>query len=179
MRLACAVLTMVAASPLAAASLDSPTAARARFIARHRCAVVERLDGLHRRGGVDDSHDRFIIVALHGEPQHYVQCIFHDRDTRMFCEASSGAYGPTGAGQLRLGPSEQAALRALGYVQASLRDNFARDIGIGDPPDVTIAADLMLAALYDGYGGGPGSEIEIRGPSHGDDLRAACGTPES
>jgi hypothetical protein len=114
MRWARAVLLMTVTSSLAAAS-------RARFIARHRCALVERRETLHQRGPVEDSRDRFIIVALRGARQRYVQCIFHDRDTRMYCEASSGAHGPTGEGQLQLGPTERAALNALGYAQASPR----------------------------------------------------------
>ena len=96
----------------------------------------------------------------------------------MYCEASSGAHGPTGEGRLQWGPTERAALNALGYAQASPRESSARDGAIGDPPDVTIAADLMLAALRDGYGAGPGSVIEIQAPS-GDDPIAACGTPAS
>ena len=178
MRWVCAVLVITVTSPLAAADLGSTAASRARFIARHRCAIAERLEIMHKRGLVEESRDRFIIVALRGAPQRYVQCIYHDRDTRMFCEASSGAYGPTGEGRLRLDPAERAALNALGYVQASPRKNFAREVEIGDPPDVTIAADLMLAALHDGYGAGPGSVIEIQAPS-GDDPIAACGTPAS
>jgi len=178
MRWACAVLMITVTSPLAATDMGGAAASRARFIARHRCAIVERLEIMHQRGPVETSRDRFIIVALRGAPQRYVQCIFHDRDTRMFCEASSGAYGPTGEGRLQLGPAERAALNALGYVQTSPRKNFARDVAIGDPPDVAIAADLMLAALHDGYGAGPGSVIEIQAP-YGDEPVATCGTPAS
>ncbi|WP_267421838.1 hypothetical protein [Methylobacterium sp. GC_Met_2] len=178
MHWACAVLMITVTSPLAAADLSDTAASRTRFIARHRCAIVEHLEIMHQRGPIEESRDRFIIVALRGAPQRYVQCIFQDRDTRMFCEASSGAYGPTGEGRLQLGPPERAALNALGYVQASPSKNSARDVVIGDPPDVTIAADLMLAALHDGYGAGPGSVIEIQAPS-GDDPVVACGTPAS
>ncbi|MEL6060484.1 MULTISPECIES: TY-Chap domain-containing protein [unclassified Methylobacterium] len=178
MRRACVLFLMAATSPLAAVDPGGTAATRARFIARHRCAIVARLDAMHRRGPVGESRDRFIIVALRGERQRYVQCIFHARDTRMFCEASSGAYGPAGDGRLRLGAAEQAALRALGYVQASPRENFARDVEMGDPPDFTIVADQMLSALHDGYGARPESVIEITAP-HGGDPGAICNTPES
>ena len=178
MRWARAVLLMTVTSPLAAADFGGAATSRARFIARHRCALVERLETMHLRGLVEDSRDRFLIVTLRGAPQRDVQCIFHDRDTRMFREASSGTHGPTGEGWLQLGPTKRAALNALGYVQASPRENFARDVAIGDPPDVTIAADLMRAALHDGHGAGPGSVIEIRAP-YGDDSVAACGAPAS
>lgn len=69
-------------------------------------------------------------------------------------------------------------MRALGYVQASTNENFARHIGLGDPPDLTVAADLMLATLYDGYGARPGSVIEVLAP-YGDNPAAPCGMPVS
>ncbi|MCJ2068609.1 hypothetical protein MKK75_07315 [Methylobacterium sp. J-030] len=178
MRWFCALLMVAATSPLAAANLGGTTASRARFIARHRCAIVERLDAMHRPGAVEDGRNRFIVVALHAEPQRYVQCIFEDPDTRMLCEASSGAYGPAGDGRLKLDASARAALQALGYVQASPRENFSRSVELGHPPDFAIAADLMLAALHDSYGARPDSVIEIQAP-HGGDPVAACRTPES
>lgn len=178
MRRVCAVMMVAATSSPAVADPDS-TANRMGFIARHRCAVVARLAAMHRRGPGEEAPNRFIILRLRGEPQRYVQCMFEDlRDSRMICEASSGAYGPTGQGQLRLGASERAALRALGYVQAAARENFARPVELGDPPDLTIAADLMLAALYDGYGARPGRVIELWS-SYGDAPVVPCGTPTS
>lgn len=173
----CAVI-MMATSPLLAAERDSAAATRVRFTARHRCAIVERLDLIHRRGPVEESRNRFIVIALRDQPQRYVQCIFEDRDTRMFCEASSGAYGPTGPERLQLNPSELAALRTLGFIQDNPNENFARSIELGDPPDVGIAADLMLVALHDAYGARAGSAIDITAPN-GRDPVGSCGTPES
>lgn len=178
MRRLCAVMVMAATSSAAAAQHDS-TANRMGFIARYRCAVVERLEALHRRGPGEDALYRFIVLRRRGEPQRYVQCLFEGRrHTRIICEASSGAYGPTGQGRLRLSASDRAALRALGYVQATARDNFARHVELGDPPDLAIAADLMLAALYDGYGARAGQGIEVLA-SDGDDPAVPCGTPTS
>jgi hypothetical protein len=178
MRWGCALMIVASASPLAAADLDGGASTRSRFIAQHRCAIVERLEIIHLRGPVEQSRDRFIVVALRGEPQRYVQCIFHDRDRQMFCEASSGAYGPAGRGRFGLDPSARAALYALGYVQADPRKNLTRDITLGDPPDVGIATDLMLGALHDGYGARPGSVIEITAPL-GENRVLKCGTPVS
>ncbi|MCJ2090434.1 hypothetical protein MKK88_31305 [Methylobacterium sp. E-005] len=165
-------------SSLAAAEDGGMAASRSRFIAQYRCALAARLEEMHRRGPVEESRGRFIILALRDEPQRYVQCLFHDRDTRMLCEASSGAYGPTGKGRLHLEPAARSALRALGYVQASPRESFAREVELGDPPDVAIAAELMLAALHDGHGARPGSAMKVSVPP-GDDPDAACGTPTS
>ncbi|XYD10642.1 hypothetical protein R1A27_09355 [Methylobacterium sp. NMS12] len=166
--------TLVLAATSALAAPDS----RAQFIRENRCAVAERLDAIHRHGPVDVSRDRFIVVALHGQEQRYVQCIFQDRDTRMFCEAASGAYGPPGGSRLRLDATARAALAALRYVQADPAENFARLVELGTPPDLGIAADLMLAALHDAYGARPGDVLDIEAPYGGTPGRG-CGTPES
>lgn len=178
MRRVCLIAMLVATSALSAAAGDSTSISRSRFIARHRCAVVERLDLIHRKGPIDESRDRFIILSPRGEPQRYVQCMFEDRDTRMLCEASSGAYGPIGHGRLRLDASARAALEALGFVQASPREDYVRHVELGHPPDVAIAADVMLTALHDGFGARPGSPIEIWVPYGGDPVEP-CGTPVS
>ncbi|MCJ2142026.1 hypothetical protein [Methylobacterium sp. E-066] len=139
---------------------------------------MARLDAIHRRGPIETSRDRFIVVALRDRPMHYVQCIFQPFDTAMLCEASSGAYGPGAPGQpaFQLHPRSQAALHALHFVQADARENFSRTVILGDPPDVGIAAELMLAALYDAYGAEPDSAIAIMAPRGGG---AGCGTPTS
>ena len=166
--------TWALAVPVAAGDAES----RAWFVREKRCAVAERLAAIHSSGPIDVSRDRFIVVAPHGQPQRYVQCIFQDRDTRMFCEAASGAYGPPGQRRLRLDASARQALSALGYVQADPAENFARAVDLGAPPDLDIAADLMLATLHDVYGARPGAVLDIEAP-HGGRPGRGCGTPES
>lgn len=171
-----AVALLIAAfaeAPPGSGQARSGLSPRGAFIRQHRCEVVARLDAIHRRGPVETSRDRFIVVALRDRPMHYVQCIFQPFDTVMLCEASSGAYGKTG---FRLQAQSQAALRALQYAQADGEANFSRTVSLGDPPDVGIAADLMLAALYDAYGAEPDSAIEITAPRGGG---GGCGTPTS
>ena len=139
---------------------------------------MARLDAIHRRGPIETSRDRFIVVGLRDQPMHYVQCIFEPYDTEMLCEASSGAYGPSASGQpaFQLHARSRAALHALHFIQADARENFLRSVFLGDPPNVGIAADLMLAALYDAYGAEPDSAISITAPRDGG---AQCGTPTS
>jgi hypothetical protein len=173
-----AMLVLATSPALAAPAAAGDPGTRAPFIREHRCAVVERLDAIHRRGPVDVSRDRFIVVAPHGQAQRYVQCIFQDRDTRMFCEAASGAYGPPGRRRLRLDATARQALAALGYVQADPAENFSRLVELGSPPDTGIAADLMLAALHDAYGARPGDILDIEDP-HGGTPGRGCGAPES
>ncbi|MHC2105093.1 hypothetical protein [Methylobacterium sp. CM6246] len=114
-----AVALLIAAfaeAPPGSGQARSGLSPRGAFIRQHRCEVVARLDAIHRRGPVETSRDRFIVVALRDRPMHYVQCIFQPFDTVMLCEASSGAYGKTG---FRLQAQSQAALRALQYAQAT------------------------------------------------------------
>lgn len=178
MRSVAALVLVAAALPLVAPDAGLASAAGESFVRRHRCAVVARLDAIHRRGPVDQSRDRFIVVSLRDQPQHYVQCMFGDRDSRMFCEAASGAYGAAGESGLRLGASAREALRALRFVQDNPRENYARTIDLGDPPDLGLAADLMLSALHEAYGARPGSELQIEAPKGGN-PETECGTPVS
>ncbi|MEE7449772.1 hypothetical protein MRF4_19220 [Methylobacterium radiotolerans] len=173
-----AMLVLATTSALAAPEAAGDPGTRAPFVREHRCAIAERLDAIHRRGPVDVSRDRFVVVAPRGQTQRYVQCIFQDRDTRMLCEAASGAYGPPGRRRLRLDAAARQALAALGYVQADPAENFARLVELGTPPDMGIAADLMLAALHDAYGARPGTVLDIEAP-HGGTPGRGCGTPES
>jgi len=170
--------SVLAAGTLPGAQARPGLSPREAFFRRHRCKIVARLDAIHRRGPIETSRDRFIVVALRDEPMHYVQCIFQPYDTAMLCEASSGAYGPGAPGKpaFQLHPQSQAELHALHYVQTDARENFARTVILGNPADVGLAADLMLATLYDAYGAGPGSAISITAPRGGG---AGCGTPTS
>ncbi|WP_430910514.1 hypothetical protein [Methylobacterium sp. sgz302541] len=141
-------------------------------LARHRCEILSRLTRIHEAGPRDTSYDRFIAVELHGRPQSYVQCIFLPSDTRMLCEASSGAYRFRPEDGLRLRQSEEsiAALKALGFVRKDVArnfdeaKNFEREVELGTPPDLGAVADLILAALSRGYAAEPNSRLDITAP---------------
>lgn len=178
MRRVCYTLAFAATAALAAPDSGVDPGGRTLFIGEHRCAIAERLEAIHRRGSITVSRDRFIVLTLHAHPQRYVQCIFQNRDMQMLCEAASGAYGPPGGDRLRLNASALAALAALHFVQDGPRENFARIVELGDPPDVGIAADLMLATLHDAYGARPGAVLDIAAP-RGGTLGRGCGTPGS
>ncbi|WP_244010070.1 TY-Chap domain-containing protein [Methylobacterium sp. J-068] len=138
---------------------------RAAFIEAHRCAVVERLRSIHLRGPRSTSRDRFIAVRITAAEQSYVQCIFFDEDTKMHCEAASGAYGPrTEALRLERSPSSIPALHRLGFTQGDPNGNYAREIALGTPPALDVAADLMLGALHDAYGARLDTRLEFTAP---------------
>ncbi len=156
------------------------SAARAIFVAMHRCPVEAILRDIHRRGPVTTSRDRFIVLSLSNAPQHYVQCIFIERDTAMGCEASSGAYGPKQgeSGHFALSRETRAALARLGFSLDDPAENYTRTIALGDPPEVGRVATLMLQTLFDAYGARPGTAVDVVAPNGGDAM-SECGAPVS
>jgi hypothetical protein len=121
------------------------------FLATYRCAVVVRLERMHARGDRSTQTERFIILESRRARQHYVQCIFTENDTEMFCEAASGFYAPE-ASRFQLTPQELVALKRLGFTTDGSMGNFHRVIGTKSPADFAKVADLMLSTLYEVYG---------------------------
>lgn len=151
---------------------------RAAFIAQHRCPVVSALNEIHRRGPVQTSHNRFLSLTIRDHVQRYVQCIFIDRDTSMYCEAASGAYYDERSAPYRYVPTAERkeAMLRLGYRQESPTENFSRTVALGSPPDVGLAADLMLGALYDAFDARSGTIIDMDAPNGGTPF-LDCGAP--
>jgi hypothetical protein len=82
------------------------------FLATYRCAVVERLELTHARAD-QAGKGEFLILAPRSARERYVQCIFHDKDTAIFCEAASGFYKPPV--WRTLDANAMAALKRLGF----------------------------------------------------------------
>ncbi len=121
------------------------------FLQKYRCAVADRLVRIYDAGDPSSDHDRFLVVE---EPDRgYVQCLFHDHETRVLCEASSGFY-ETKPGETRtafLRANKRAALARLGFSTDDSAGNFSQDIDLPKRPDFDAIADLILKALYEGY----------------------------
>lgn len=86
--------------------------------------------------------------------QNYVQCMFHDGNSRVYCEASSG-FWLTKKGASRVVYQSQetiAALARLGFDTDDSAGNFNVDRDVGAPPDFNALANFILHALHDGYG---------------------------
>jgi hypothetical protein len=121
------------------------------YLEKYRCPVADRLSRLFDAGDPAQSRNRFIAVTL--PDRGYVQCRFHDSETRMQCEASSGFY-ETKPGALRtayLAADKIAALGRLGFSTDDSQGNFSLDVAVPKEPDFGAIADLILKALYDGY----------------------------
>ena len=126
---------------------------RRRFLEERRCWIESALTSIHERGPATTSRDRFVTLSLDGDAQSYVQCIFQDHDTRMLCEASSGAhrYGDSQGMRLDIAPESVAALKALGFTRPDPKGNFVQVVELGSPPRLGPVATLMLASLHDAY----------------------------
>ena len=152
---------------LTMASASGARADRAAFVDEHRCAVMERLERIHASSDRSTSKDRFLAITTlwRGRPQAYVQCIFFESDTKMYCEAASGFYEQRPQERrLRPMPGSIAAIAALGFSTDPSEGNFSQEIDLGDPPDLSRAADLMLATLHDAYGARLWTELKFNAP---------------
>ena len=84
----------------------------------------------------------------------------------MLCEASSGFYEtkPGAPRTAHLAPAKIAALGRLGFSTDDSRGNFSLDVAVSKEPDFDRTADLILRALYDGYGARDGDALEFTAP---------------
>jgi len=143
--LACVAATVVGAYAAAASA-----AGLVAFISIHKCEVAE---GLRMIAAATERRDPFLILAWppSSPVQGYVQCLFNDDSSTIYCEAQSGTLDP-GPGR-RPSPAGRAALARLGFDMDDSKGNYQRRVAIREPRDIDAVAELMLAALYAGYEG--------------------------
>ena len=149
---------------LMATATESPSEPEA-FLSRFRCDVLERLAYIHTHGD-RAGPDRFIVVALEGYPEAYVQCIFQDNDAKVLCEASSGFFAqlPGQSRRFHVKPRGVLILEKLGFSIDDSGGNYQRMVELGSPPDLVAIADLMLTTLYEVYGAQHATALEIKAP---------------
>ena len=166
-------LAMAVLATSAARAASDPSSL-GRLVAAFRCEIVERLQQIHA-GDRSTSRDRFVAVYPDGRPDAYVQCIFHDRDAGLLCEAASGFFRQKPG---EAGPPAPAGdtgrLRALGFEPDPAGGNLRRDLTLGRIPDLGAAADLILAALHDGFGVRWPVKLRVRAPKAGTVPRSGC-----
>ena len=132
------------------------------FVARHKCRVAE---GLRMIAAATTDRDPFLILAWRASSpvQGYVQCLFNDESTQIYCEAQSGTLDPEPGRR----PSAEglAALAGLGFDMDASKGNFQRRIAVKQPGDFDEIAGFMLSALYGGFAGVPDRAIEWISPN--------------
>jgi hypothetical protein len=139
------------------------------LLIRYRCPVVDRLVQIYGNPRPTDARDRFIAVTVPNHAHGYVQCMFIESRSRIYCEASSGYYYGIGGTPVKLHlPSESvAALGRLGFSTDDSKGNFRYESALGNPPDLNVLADFILRALHDGYGARASVTLDFNAPYAG------------
>ncbi|SFK40335.1 hypothetical protein SAMN04488498_10613 [Mesorhizobium albiziae] len=136
-----------------------------KFVRMHHCPIAERLEIIHRVSRAGDMN-RFIAVNLPGFNQSYVQCLFLDDDGQLVCEAASGyyAHGEDEPRTRFLPAASIAALSDLGFATDHSEGNYYLMVTAVERQDFAEVAELLLSALYSGYGVRPWIAVEIVAP---------------
>lgn len=132
----------------------------------YRCEVVRRLERIYTTGDPASQRNRFIAITMSNNRGNYVQCMFHDNNSGVYCEAASG-YWQTKEGAVRTAYQPPATIRAfaqLGFDTDDAKGNFNVDRDVGKPADFNAIADFILRALHDGYGARADMRLQFRAP---------------
>ena len=159
-----ALLAAALLMPRCAAAQELPT--YHDLLVQYRCPVVDRLEQIYAAGDPASSLHRFLVIEVPHVMQAYVQCKFHDNNTKLYCEAASGFYydGPGAPRTFHHPPSAVAALGRLGFSTDDTAGNFNVDLDVADPPNFNTLADFMLKALHDGYGARASDDLKFNAP---------------
>lgn len=159
---------------LAANVADAANDPLRQFIRDYRCMIVEHLKTIHERGQRSKSDNRYLILAMNHHPQRFVQCIFEEIDTKLYCEASSGRYSTSRS--LTLSQAAVSDLEKLGFKPPHEIANFSKELALGSPPDFTESADMMLEVMFRIYSARDGSSMALDAPlvTHGRTFLSKC-----
>jgi len=136
----------------ASVSAEPAAANLNRLLTAYTKPVFDMLSHIHAHEITQ--HARFLILSSRSNPQYYVQCLFYDKDTKIFCEAASGFYSEP---QYHLSAKGRNAIRNMGFrVDDSTRNYPHVDIDVTGPETLWTVSGMMLETLYRGYGVRPG-----------------------
>ena len=124
------------------------------LLAAERCLLSAQLKAVYERPSAFKERGRFLVVRVEARPQSYVQCMFADNRSKLYCEASSFYYAePEMKPRTFYMPSDaMAALQKLGFATRTSEKNFPYERALSGTPDFDAIATLMLTALHDAYG---------------------------
>ncbi|WP_018409088.1 hypothetical protein [Methylocystis rosea] len=125
-----------------------------------QCATAAVIHALHDAPARKDGLNRFIIMSL-GQGQRYVQCRFVEGDAGALCEASSGAYGPTGINRV-LTAKQRSDLSKLGFVRKAGSKNYVREFSMASRADIEGLGFFMVQTLIGVYGLGRAEKFIIQ-----------------
>ena len=159
---AAAALTLVPAGMSWAAPGDEAVPDDQRVDAvldQWRCPIAAYLERIRRFP--EKLQDRYLILWGKRHPAFYVQCIFHDEDRQIYCEAASGFFRYADRIANFATPERVAALANLGFSTDGSKGNFSRD---GDFHNADETATIMLATLARVFALGPSDALEFNAP---------------
>jgi hypothetical protein len=164
---AIAALVLAVMGVCGAAGAETRTSER-MFVDEHMCELTVRVEQIRnsRLPGRPLRKDRFIILSAGTDQHRFVQCIFFEGDRKILCEAASGHYA-TRHGRSRdsvVGPGEVAALKELGFDTSEQAGNFQIELDATKPRALNRVAELILTALFRGYGAHPGAKVSYTAP---------------
>ncbi len=137
----------------------------AQFVETYHTPVRRLLASIHRRGDRKQEDIRYLILDLQRAPGSYVQCAFSDGDSWLMCAAASGFYSAVDeAERIKFPAATTEAVARLGISTDTSQDNFQRIVDIDGPETFGVVADLLLSALYAGYGARLGDAIRVEAP---------------
>lgn len=147
------------------ACAEMPASLRALLL-EYRCPLVDRLERIYEFGDHNSHRDRFIAVTAPRHRHGYVQCMFAERRSLLYCEASSGFYyDKEGAPRTQwLARDKIEALSRLGFSTDDSKGNFSLENPLGPRPDFNALADLILQALHDSYEARAETKLEFDAP---------------
>jgi hypothetical protein len=149
-------LLALAPLPLAAAARDRELAALRE---RHFCEILFYLRAIH--GHSPAPRDRFFVIDVAERPG-YVQCLFTDKDRKIFCEVASGRYKSETT--FYVAPTDIGALARLGYTLDPSNGNYQLQRGIRSEKSLTRIADLLVRTLHAVYHVTPAHHLRYKAP---------------
>ena len=163
------------ASLLGGASLAQPASNSNFPFELQRCAIAAYLKAIYVRPSLVKERDRFVVVSVDGQPQAYVQCMFAENFTLLYCEASSGFYAESESEPRtsRLSQRRINALAKLGFATGPKEKNYRYERRLDRDPDFEAIATLMLSALHSGYDVGKDTRLHLKAPPV--PIQPSCG----
>ena len=117
------------------------------LIDKWRCPVAAYLDKIHRVS--QKFQDRYLILWAKRHPEFYVQCIFHDEDRQIYCEAASGFFLYADKIGNFATPQRLDALDRLGFSTDGSKGNFSQERDFHNADELAILMIETLARVFE------------------------------
>jgi hypothetical protein len=139
---------LACASWAATEGRELPSDQRLRtLVDKWHCPVADYLERIHRVS--QKLQDRYLILWAKRHPEFYVQCIFHDEDRQIYCEAASGFFLYADKIGNFATPQRLAALERLGFSTDGSKGNFSQERDFHNADELAILMIETLARVFE------------------------------